>query len=785
MSSNTDIKKYELSIEETEGKKPKKFLTKKLKAEDFGKEFVHKVYLDFISDGVPKAVYGEIKVKVGDVIPVNKPPTVDTISTINVKPSEPVKILATIKDPEGDVVTVTWEQTGGTVDFQQGNEVNDFWISFTAPSEDADFSFRVTATDNKGAVAYGNITVKVRKDPIPEPKPLVKVGQTGDLHGEHQALTLLKTREQCDLILVTGDVTDTESDDDGYIDAVKSVGLNYGEDLLNAQGNHSSAEEGGQGAQQDLETAFPLLKENQWLQFLVKGNVAVIVNNTQIEGYSQTDSVAAKHIMQSLAKLKELRAAGTVDWCIFMQHKPMYNLRGGHDPEYNFRYNFHSALDEAGVNFFINGHVHNIQRTFPIIYGGEGTNVPPKINTKMIGDAHDMTIYQENGKDVPHGLICIVNGSATKSHSLSEDSNPWTPFARDDTNSYVVFEFNEKKCTVKFVDIDSGTVQHEFKVTKEGGGEPEPERPVLRVTAPSQIKPQEVGTIDASQSTADDVTMLSREGLPLTPIAHWVNTFAAPNQENLNLQFTVDGTKGTYTANRIVDVRVASEIPVTTDSFGMQMLFNVDPSLSRIPMGWGTDHANGQRFNVNHDIMNYIFQGYFKIGEGQDAINYKGDGPNHGDCKTIPQCIWYEMHLELSNGKFELQFEKPHPTNHPVSDSLLELVKSFGKINAGQWIGWACAYYWGSDGYRHMKGFVDRNPFANNDPNTKPLNNWELGLYAVERGQIITDIEHPRDLKEVMNFDDRLEAEIRMNNATNHDTDMKNAWVIPIVPPTS
>ena len=31
-------------------------------------------------------------------------------------------------------------------------------------------------------------------------------------------------------------------------------------------------------------------------------------------------------------------------------------------------------------------------------------------------------------------------------------------------------------------------------------------------------------------------------------------------------------------------------------------------------------------------------QGYYKLGQGQDAINHKGDGPNHGGC-SVKKCM--------------------------------------------------------------------------------------------------------------------------------------------------
>gem|GEM_PF-2555847 len=217
------------------------------------------------------------------------------------------------------------------------------------------------------------------------------------------------------------------------------------------------------------------------------------------------------------------------------------------------------------------------------------------------------------------------------------------------------------------------------------------------------------------------------------------------------------------------------------DEFGM-LILGGKPTGNRIAMEEGSDHENGKRYNVNHKFHNYIMQGYYKLGSGQEAINHKGDGPNHGGCSSIPECLWYEFDVYLDDGRFSLQYEMPHPDNHNVPDSASEHVETIGQLKEGNWIGWATAYYWGPDGKRHMKAYIDPNPFPNNDPNQKPLNNWVEGIFAIEKGQIVSDIDHPRNLQQVIDHDAGFESEIRMHGATNGDTEMKNAWVIELQP---
>lgn len=888
-----DLSKVKIRVVSPTGKKGKDF-NYKLTDEDRARGSVDfRIFTDLISDDAPGV---EVPFPVSlNTVPVNRPPTI-TVNNVSSKPNVLVTVSAVIKDPDNDPLTIEWKQVSGpTVTFDEASDK--FSITFT-PTEEGDYVFNVKVSDPSLAVVDKNINVNIKadnpepcpigqhRDPVtglcvPDEEPVVelKIGQIGDTHGNHEGFKLLKTREKCDFILHSGDVTDTEDDDDGYVDAVKEVGLTYGVDLGNSQGNHESQEEGGEGAQADMEAAFPALKENQWLQFYHVKNACIIIGNTQIPGYSQMDSVAAKHIQESLDKAKQLQEEGKADWIIFMQHKPMYTMKSGHDPEYNFRYNFHPIFDAYGVDIYLDGHVHNEQRTLPLIFGGQGTNVPPTVNNKMKDGAHDFTT-------LPHGTICIVNGSSTKSHSFSESLNAWTAYAESNGNAYTILEINGKNLTGKIVDIDSGNTRHQFKITKgastvlkanikpvnpftstgqvitlDGRTSTGPivaykweqasgtdvgviqnsENPLAKATVPENVSGDLVFRLIVSndQAQTNEALVLVKNNIPdptqLDAKFKELVGKAIPGQE-----FILDGSQSSgaieswaiFQTNNpgenvpivglrdpvpprafskafiMPDLEVAQSLKFTLevrnptridqdtmavieevtpvgefDEFGMKMLFK--PTGNKVAMERGSDHRNGQRYNVNHHFENYIHQGYYKIGQGQDKINIKGDGPNHSGCDFIgpnQECLWMEMDINLSNGKFELQNEFPHADNYNIPDSRCELIKSFGQIREGQWIGWANAYYWGADGFRHMKGFVDLNPF---DANGKPLNNWQEGLYAIEKGGLVTEpqkVTIPRKIP--INFDNGLEAEIRMNNATNHDTDFKNAWVIEIVPPT-
>ena len=213
------------------------------------------------------------------------------------------------------------------------------------------------------------------------------------------------------------------------------------------------------------------------------------------------------------------------------------------------------------------------------------------------------------------------------------------------------------------------------------------------------------------------------------------------------------------------------------DENGMRLLHKITGK--KVDMEKGSDHRNGQRYNCNHKFKNYMVQGYFKLGKGQEKIEHKTDGPNHGGCKSLPICMWYELGYEIATGRSELQYEAPHPDNHDVPDSALDLQVEV-KVQPESWIGYEIAIWDSAEG-RRMEQWIDPDPF---DAQGKPKNGWVKCLQATEKGQIFPKEFFPRNLDELIpKFENGFESEIRMHRGTNHDTEMKWVRVFEIIPP--
>ena len=174
-----------------------------------------------------------------------------------------------------------------------------------------------------------------------------------------------------------------------------------------------------------------------------------------------------------------------------------------------------------------------------------------------------------------------------------------------------------------------------------------------------------------------------------------------------------------------------------------------------VDMEVGSNHENGQRYNVNHKFKNYMMIGYFKTGPDQEKINMKADGPNHGSCTSLPKCVWIEPQIVLATGQLELGAEYPHPDNHTApAPSAVNLNRDL----RDQWIGW-CVICYQSGEYREIEVWVDPDGLNAQD---QPFNNWQKVLQEVDRGQITTATLAKREL---FLTGDGLEAEVRMHGA--------------------
>jgi hypothetical protein len=316
-----------------------------------------------------------------------------------------------------------------------------------------------------------------------------------------------------------------------------------------------------------------------------------------------------------------------------------------------------------------------------------------------------------------HGQFYMINGLAGRGQTAFKEDwkkNKNVQYASYSYYGYTVFYIKGRQLTCQYKSNSDGKVQHQIVVDKSAAG-----GQVVVNTPPTPQQPQ----------------------TPQTP--------TPPPPTNNQQQF---------------------------DEFGTRMIHKTTGQ--KVAMEKGSDHRNGQRFNNNHKFKNYMMIGYFKTGNGQEKLEMKTDGPNHGGCKKLPECMWYEPSIVVDTGEPELGGEWPHPDNH--NNLPTDFKEKLSKPITQQWVGYCVIAYTNKDGNRVIEQWDALEPFG---PDGKPTNKWHLNLRAVEKGQIFPKQYIPRDLDKVMAHENGFESEIRMHGATSGDTEMKNCFVYEIIPP--
>jgi len=133
--------------------------------------------------------------------------------------------------------------------------------------------------------------------------------------------------------------------------------------------------------------------------------------------------------------LKSARASANIDWIVVTLHKPFFTADSDHGPnEVGQIDTFQAMFDKYKVDLVLEGHVHNIQRTYPLKF-----NSSSKLNPLIAQSGNgpytkgDGTIYAlvgTGGHD---------SGSALYPINSTEAYNAYT---NDNDNGYLVAEFS-------------------------------------------------------------------------------------------------------------------------------------------------------------------------------------------------------------------------------------------------------------------------------------------------------------------------------------------------------
>lgn len=169
------------------------------------------------------------------------------------------------------------------------------------------------------------------------------------------------------------------------------------------------------------------------------------------------------------------------DWKIVSFHHPGFNSNAAHNDDQLLRL-LSPIMEELNVDMVLSGHVHNYQRTVPLLFdpkkdeSGKQYIISPE--GRVEGNFTLDRTFDGITKTKPKGIIYIISGAGGA--PLYDDqltdhpdqwlhgptsTNPFTAQMISDKNSFTLIETKGKLLVLKQIDKD-GNVLDEIKVTK-------------------------------------------------------------------------------------------------------------------------------------------------------------------------------------------------------------------------------------------------------------------------------------------------------------------------------
>jgi len=258
----------------------------------------------------------------------------------------------------------------------------------------------------------------------------VAAGDWGCGHEALHTLSIMKRMEP-ELYLGLGDYS-YQLSADCWLDIVKSVSNSF----KIALGNHDTLK-------QKLQAYIDEFKlENQYYSFNYH-NVHFIALSTELNKNQEKEQL--KFVKNDLL---ETKANKNTDWIIVFFHKPFYSSNSDIT---NMRKNYHPLFEDLGVDLVIQGHSHNYQRTYPLLYN-EARNSQPIIADK------EQSQYED-----PLGIIFVIAGTGGESlQPLHKE-----PFLASSYGGFgcMNVEVKNKSMTVEYYS-DTNDIVDKFIITK-------------------------------------------------------------------------------------------------------------------------------------------------------------------------------------------------------------------------------------------------------------------------------------------------------------------------------
>ena len=208
--------------------------------------------------------------------------------------------------------------------------------------------------------------------------------------------------------------------------------------------------------------------------------------------------------------LAKASADPNIDWIVIVHHSQKYAATGNYDIPNENEWNtiYHPLFEQYNVDLVLQGHQHNYQRTYPILYNNDSPANP------IITDRNKSTYTNPEGQI----YLTVGTGGATL-HKLDGNQAPYTVTAQDEEYGFLNVDVTTNTGGTTLVgtfysdDEGVGQMTDQFAITKSGAEDssllpppPPPDLPIQQTDGIEEADDDGITDIDLDDPVVPEDT---------------------------------------------------------------------------------------------------------------------------------------------------------------------------------------------------------------------------------------------------------------------------------------
>ena len=342
---------------------------------------------------------GNVSITVNPATPVNTPPVAKAQSvTTNRDTAASINLGATDKDGDTLTYSLTSSPKQGSISSFDKNTGTVVYTPKSGYTGNDGFTFTANDKSSTSNSAKVSITVNSVSSGTTKAFSMAAVGDWGCTSNTDKTVKKISS-EKPNIVLALGDYS-YEPSADCWLKAVKPI-----DDITKITiGNHEDS------PNEDLDAYMSNFGMNKQFYSFTKNNVHFVVMATEIPYKSGSDQY--KFVVNDLSKASTDK---NVDWIVVFMHRIMYTSPtscSSCGALSDLRETYHPLFDKYGVDFVLQGHAHDYQRSYPLQYNQKDAE-DPIVTDKNSGKYND-----------PKGEIYAIVGTGGEDfHALKSKSS--------------------------------------------------------------------------------------------------------------------------------------------------------------------------------------------------------------------------------------------------------------------------------------------------------------------------------------------------------------------------